>query len=888
MHQNQRLAVLLGVTALVAPLAATPAQAATPLQPVSSALTQQKAALGKKSSKDLNARVKRARTAYDQRRWCLSVKELSGVVKATKRYKTPGKSTAGAAIADEARAAQGKIFSAHAKKTKSCGLPAPRLAVGNVPHETKTIPSADGKGTRQVSALSGNAKMEFVSDEIIVVSNDAAAVERFAKRWKGSVIEHHDVTRPGGEDTWLLRIDASKADTSGLSADLRQLDPAARGNAKLSDGKGLRLLAVAADAATRGVKVSLNTLLDSTAVEDRWTTEAPMNGETNAYTRWYNDPAGVIQTGEAWRTLRISGADQKRVKLAVVDGGFATTNGTLNDFSAGRSGDWGQGANNMTCGGGAACQWHGTNVASTAAGVPDNGLGVAGTGGQVADVQAVHLAGATMFDAIDGIYEAFEADARIINMSLSGEMDAIVSFIQIPYEDATQTARENGALVVAAAGNDGRDVDAEDCFIVCWEEEWIAPCENDAVVCVGGITADRRRDPGSNYGYEWTENAKTSDVDLFAPFTTWVGPDGGSAANQRVSGTSFSAPFVSGIAAMMLAADPSLTPAELEKGLKETATSSPDKHVSRIVQADAAVKWAFPSSQFPPLVTVDPSTETSGAYGGFTGVKLKAKIHTVYDTPSCCSVSWSSDQDGVLGSGLETNGILSSAGPRTVTVKATNAAGQSDTDTVEIIGTNQGPSVGLVKPTVGEKLYRGMPAKFEAKPSDPNQFGGVACSSVSWEITGAGVPTLTGTGCQPQFTFPANGTRQVRVTVKDEAGASSSVIQSIQIVDPPLNAPPVVSILQPDEDSSLDPDKSYTLKASAIDPDATETPAGVWTVKVNGTTTQIGTGNQISWEPGTTIPFSCGGDSATLIFSATDSHGTSTDEIEIYVPYPVC
>lgn len=888
MHQRQRVAVLLGVTALAAPLGAAPAQAATPFKPVSAALTQQQAALGKKSSKDLRTRVKKARTAYDQRRWCLSVKELSGVVKATKRYRTPAKSTAGAAIADEARAAQAQIFTAHAKKTKSCGLAAPKVAVGKVQHDTKTIPSADGKGTRQVSAFSGHAKLEFVTDEVVVTSNDAAAVERFAKKWNGKVVERHDA-KPGGDDTWLLKIDASKADTSGLSTDLRQLDPAARGTGKVSDAKGLRLLAVIADAATRGLKVSPNTLMDGAAVEDRTTTEASHDKDTDrdAYTRWYNDAAGVIQTGEAWRTLRIAGADKNRVKVAVVDGGFAMTNGAQDDIG-GRSGDWGAGKNAMSCGGGSECDWHGTNVASTLGGIVDNGIGVGGTGGQVADVQAVQLDGATMFDAIDGVYEAFEAGAKVINMSIGYELDATLSFVNIPYEDATQEAREQGALVVASAGNDGRDVDAEDCFIVCWEEEWIAPCENDAVVCVGGITSDRRRDKDSNFGYEWTENAKTSDVDIFAPFTTWVGPDGEVTTNHRVSGTSFSSPFVAGVAAMMLAANPSLTPAKLEEGLEKTASSSPDKEVSRIVHADDAVKWAFPSSQFPPLVKVDPATETSGAYGGFTGVKLKAKVWTVYDSPSCCSVSWTSAEDGLLGSGLETNGILTSAGKRTVTVKATNAGGQSATDTVEITGTNQAPSAAITRPAVGEKFYRGVPYKFEAVGTDPNQFGGLPCTDVVWEITGPSVPTLTATGCQPQFTFPANGSRTVKVTVKDEAGGQSSTSLPIQVIDPPLNAPPIVSILQPDANSSLDPEKTYTLKASAIDPDATETPAGKWSVKVNGTTKDIGTGTQINWKPGDTIPFSCGGDTATLIFSASDSHGVSKDEIQISVPYPVC
>ena len=128
----------------------------------------------------------------------------------------------------------------------------------------------------------------------------------------------------------------------------------------------------------------------------------------------------------------------------------------------------------MKCTGGSDCLWHGTEVASAAAGVIDNGLGAFGSGGQVAEVMMFHNDGA-LFSALGAVYDAADAGAEIINISSGYELDATVSFFNIPYEDATQTALERGALVVASAGNDGRDVDAEDCFVVCWEQEWIAP-----------------------------------------------------------------------------------------------------------------------------------------------------------------------------------------------------------------------------------------------------------------------------------------------------------------------------------------------------------------------------------------------------------------------------
>jgi hypothetical protein len=536
--------------AAAAPRAATAAHAAaragSPFAPLKHAITANRAPLGKKATRDLNRRVSRAKTDYAHHRWCPVVTDLGGIVKATKHLRSTPRLAAGAQVAAPARALQRKVFLAHAAGHGSCGLAAPKLSVSKTKAKptVATIPGLGGGAPRPVSALVGShARTDFVSNELVVSSNDAAKVSALAKRWNGAVVEHHDATTPGGLDTWNLRIDASKADVAGVSADLRTLDPLARGNAAVSDRAGLDLIAVAADAATHGLTVAPNLLVRGSAdaapgPEAFHTSEEPTGGapwNPDGFAPWYNAAGGVTDTGDAWRTLKVGGFMGNRVKLAVVDGGMTAVSG---DFS-GNTGDWEAGQNPLPCSGGNGCPFHGTNVASAAASVVDNGVGVAGSGGQVASVQAVQLDG-TLFAEINGVYEAFEAGAKVINLSQGGEIDALVSEFAVPMSDAAQTAREHGALVVAAAGNEGRDVDAEDCFIVCWEEEIIIPCENDTVVCVGGITADRRRDPGSNFGFEWTEDAASSDVDLFAPYTVWVGADGAIAKNHMVNGTSFS------------------------------------------------------------------------------------------------------------------------------------------------------------------------------------------------------------------------------------------------------------------------------------------------------------------------------------------------------------
>jgi hypothetical protein len=97
-----------------------------------------------------------------------------------------------------------------------------------------------------------------------------------------------------------------------------------------------------------------------------------------------------------------------------------------------------------------------------------------------------------------------------------------------------------------------------------------------------------------------------------------------------------------------------------------------------------------------------------------------------------------------------------------------------------------------------------------------------------------------------------------------------------------------VTITSPDDGAVLDPNTTITIKASASDPDGAEVVTGAWSVRLGSTTKPIGPGNERQWKPGDHVSFNCGGASAALIFTASDSNGTSTDEIAIKVDYPPC
>ncbi len=439
--------------------------------------------LGKHASADLRRGVERAGVHYRERRYCASLKRLGGVVERAATLRR------GARVERSARNLQRTVFLKRAAHRGRCGLAPPRFRVArSVKPAVKRLPSLADGHPRVVARLAGahGVTTDFVQDELVVEGRRGAAA-RLAERWHGKVLAR-DSLRDGGGETHLIRVDASRAPTGDLATDLIRIDPRARGAFKVSSPAGLGLVAVAADAAAHGLKVAPNLLTEGAGVRERSTAEGavPANKPAdppwtlNAFGPWYTTSLG---TGDAWRALAIGGKTTNRAKLAVLDGGFSSAG--LPDLSPASTGADDK-PNKMKCTGGADCAWHGTEVASAAAGMIDNGLGAFGSGGQVADVMMFHNDGA-LFSALGAVYDAADAGAKIINISSGYELDATVSFFNIPYEDATQTALERGALVVASAGNDGRDVDAEDCFVVCWEQEWIAPCENDPVICVGGI-----------------------------------------------------------------------------------------------------------------------------------------------------------------------------------------------------------------------------------------------------------------------------------------------------------------------------------------------------------------------------------------------------------------
>lgn len=207
-----------------------------------------------------------------------------------------------------------------------------------------------------------------------------------------------------------------------------------------------------------------------------------------------NPGVGVL---DAWETTR--GAGQT---IAIVDTGVALDHpdlaGNLWTGPGGEHGwDFVDGDDDPDD-----FQFHGTHVAGTAAAVAGNGIGVAGVAPD-AEIMAVRVldgdgSGSTA-DIADGIDYASASGADVINLSLGGPAGAGDQLMG----DAVARAGQHDAVVVAAAGNDGHDNDANP----------TTPCTlpQPNLICVAAVTQAGGRASFSNYG--------ATTVDVGAPGT---------------------------------------------------------------------------------------------------------------------------------------------------------------------------------------------------------------------------------------------------------------------------------------------------------------------------------------------------------------------------------
>ncbi len=190
---------------------------------------------------------------------------------------------------------------------------------------------------------------------------------------------------------------------------------------------------------------------------------------------------------------------------------------------------------------------HGTHVAGIIAAAGDNGQGVVGVNWR-ARIMALKFMDAngrgSTSAAIQALDYAVRMGARVSNNSWGG------GGFSRALQDAIAAAGRAGHLFVAAAGNDGVNADRS--------PHYPSGYTLDNIVSVAATDDADRLAGFSNYG--------AASVDLGAPGVAIES----TLRNNRygsLSGTSMATPYVTGAAALLLAANPGLTVAQLKAAL---------------------------------------------------------------------------------------------------------------------------------------------------------------------------------------------------------------------------------------------------------------------------------------------------------------------------------
>lgn len=346
-----------------------------------------------------------------------------------------------------------------------------------------------------------------------------------------------------------------------------------------------------------------------------------------------NDPGYVDQWGlktiraeKAWTNMSPS---KKSIIVAVIDSGVELSHSDLQDKVIPGGYNFILGSDYIYDENG-----HGTVVSGIIAAKTNNGLGIAGVVGtvdvRILPLQVANYAGDSyLSDVIRAIDYAIAKGADVINLSLGSNSYSAVE------NDAVQRAIQAGVTVIASAGNDGNSL-------------YSFPASYDNVISVGAIDRTEQVSNFSNFNDKVTVVAPGEDIYSCSLYNSY----------SNHSGTSFSAPMVTGIAAVLRAIEPSIQPKEVKHILETSAQDRGEigwdyRYGYGIANMDDAIKQV----SYIPVdgISLEPANlrqaigETKTLIVSF--IPLKASIQTL---------SWISDNSAVAE--VDERGVVSAVG----------------------------------------------------------------------------------------------------------------------------------------------------------------------------------------------------------------------------------
>ena len=402
---------------------------------------------------------------------------------------------------------------------------------------------------------------------------------------------------------------------------------------------------------------------------------------------------------------------------------------------------------------------HGTKTAGAAAAAGNNTVGVSGVsfGSRIMPIRITDASGYAYYSTIaSGITWAADHGARVANISyapISGSATVL---------SAAQYMRSKGGVVVNSAGNTGA---------------LGSNPKTDLMTIAGATDSSNNVASFSTYG---------DFVSVAAPgvsiYSTTAG--GGYGA---VSGTSFASPVTAGVYALMISANASLQPAQLDSILFSTAsdigTAGKDQKSGwGVVNAGAAVTKARQTTAIDgvaPSISIS-SPKASSTLGNLATVSVSATDNVgVTRTELYVNNSlYASDLVAPYTFSLDTNALPD--GSATLLAKAFDAAGNasSATVTVKIVNDTTAPTVLLQSPTNGSTVTGVVTVSATATDNkkvakialsiDGNQVSVAYGSSLSYSWDTA--PKVKGGGRKSTQTSSSPVPHGLTVTATDEAG----------------------------------------------------------------------------------------------------------------------
>lgn len=405
---------------------------------------------------------------------------------------------------------------------------------------------------------------------------------------------------------------------------------------------------------------------------------------------------------------------------------------------------------------------HGTSVAGAAAAITNNGAGVSGVAGaaRIMPIRVSDSTGYAYYSTIaQGVTFAADNGARVANASFAGvyKSSSVAS--------AAQYLKSKGGLLLVSGGNSGINENSP---------------ANSSMIPVAATDSADAKASFSSYGNYIAVAAPGVGI-----YTT-----ASNGSYRSASGTSFASPITAGVVALMMAAKPSLTPAQVESLLYSTATdlgtAGRDIYFGHgRVNAAAAVAAAAAATV---ADTTAPTVSITSPAGGSTVSGTALVDVSATDNVGVSRVELrvngttvATDTAAPFQFGWDTTKLAN--GTASVVAHAFDAAGNTKASTTLSVNVANGvavdatpPSVVISNPVNGGKVSGTVQIQVNAT----DNAGASALRQILY-INSKHVATATGGSLSYSWnTNPLKaGTHKIAVYVTDAAGNKASSIISV-------------------------------------------------------------------------------------------------------------